>query len=130
MRITLCGSLKFEQAFKDWSRDLTLSGHVPYSVSVYPSDAGGKDWYKPEQKVTLDLMHLAKIDNSDAIAVLNVDGYVGESTIKEVAWARIKGKPVFWLMMQPTANTPSGPLIQRDDGNAAELLDVNLYAPL
>ena len=97
MRITLCGSAKFEQAFKEWNKNLTLAGHVVYSLSCYPSDFGGKDWYSPEQKLMLDRVHKAKIDNSDAIFVLDVDGYVGPSTASEVKHAMETGKRVIYL---------------------------------
>ena len=98
MRITLCGSARFEREFHDWDEDLTMAGHVVYSLAIYPSSkAGVKDWYDEKQKVTLDLIHLAKIDNSDAVVVINVGGYVGQSTAREVEWARIKGKTIYYV---------------------------------
>lgn len=51
----------------------------------------------PEEKRRFDLVHFEKIDNSDAIVVLNVDGYIGDSTTREVEWARMKRKDVYWL---------------------------------
>lgn len=98
MRITLCGSAKFEQEFKEWNELLTLAGHVVYSLAVYPSDHGGdKDWYTPSEKTMLDLVHKRKIDNSEAILVLNVGGYIGESTQSEILHAVDHGKQVYWL---------------------------------
>lgn len=96
MRITLCGSAKFEKEFKDWNRTLTLAGHVVYSLACYPSDCGGKDWYTVDEKSMLDVMHLAKIDNSDAIVVINKDYYLGESTKREILYARSKEKLVYY----------------------------------
>ena len=92
MKITLCGSAKFEEAFKKANEKLSLAGHIVYSLAVYPSDKGGKDWYSPEQKAALDEVHLAKIDASDAIYVLAPGGYIGESTQREIDYARKKGK--------------------------------------
>ena len=98
MRITLCGSAKFEDEFHDYNEKLTLSGHVVYGLAAYPSKhANNKDWYSEEQKQTLDLIHFAKIDNSDAIVVLNVNGYIGFSTKREIEYARIKGKKEFYI---------------------------------
>lgn len=97
MIITLCGSARFEKEFKDWNLKLSMAGHVVFSLTAYPSDYGGKDWYTPEQKQKLDLIHFAKITASDAILVLNVDNYIGESTSREIAWARLQLKNVFWL---------------------------------
>lgn len=98
MRITLCGSARFEKEFKEWNEKLTIAGHVVYELAVHPSQKeGNKDWYDEQTKIMLDLAHLAKIDNSDAIVVIDVDGYVGFSTGREIQWARMKGKRVFWI---------------------------------
>jgi hypothetical protein len=92
MKITLCGSAKFEKEFKVANERLTLAGHVVYSLAVYPSDKNGKDWYNAKQKEILDKVHLAKIDASDAIYVLAPGGYIGESTQREIDYARKQGK--------------------------------------
>ena len=42
----------------------------------------------------LDEMHLAKIDMADEIFVINPGGYVGQSTSREIAYARSRGKTV------------------------------------
>lgn len=96
MKITLCGSARFEAGFKRWNELLTLDGHVVYSLSVYPSDKIGKDWYTEDQKKMLDAVHKLKIDNSDAIVVIDEDGYIGESTRSEIEHAKQNGKLVFY----------------------------------
>lgn len=103
MKITLCGSTRFIDAFAEWNRRLTLAGHVVYALSMHGRQVA--DIGKPvdlqvvtdKDKVVLDLAHLAKIEESDAILVLNVGGYYGESTTREIAWARMRGKAVYWL---------------------------------
>ena len=45
----------------------------------------------------LDDMHLRKIDMADEIYVINVDGYIGESTKREIAYAEKTGKNVNYL---------------------------------
>lgn len=98
MIITLCGSARFEQAFKDWSELLGLNGHAAFTLAVYPSDKGDKkDWYTQEQKRALDLCHFEKIIASRAVLILNVGGYIGESTSNELAFARRFDKLVYWL---------------------------------
>lgn len=98
MKITLCGSAKFEKEFKEANKALSLAGHIVYSLAIYPSDMGGnKDWYSEEQKVILDLTHIAKIDNSDAIFVLDYKGYIGESTRREIAYAKMQHKMIYYL---------------------------------
>jgi hypothetical protein len=94
MKVTLCGSAKYEKEFREWDRVLTLAGHTVYNLAVYPSEMGGKDWYTPKQKAVLDAVHRAKIDNSDCILVLNVDGYIGESTSREIVYATQHGKSI------------------------------------
>lgn len=97
MKITLCGSTRFEKQFKEWNERLTLVGHVVHSITVYPSDKGGKkEWYTDDQKVAFDRAHKRKIADSDAILVLNVDGYIGESTVSEIAHAQFLSKKVFY----------------------------------
>jgi hypothetical protein len=106
MRITLCGSAKFEEEFHEWNEKLTLLGtHVVYGLAVLPSWKGGqKDWYTEEQKLKLDTVHLMKILNSDAIVVLNRNNYIGESTRREIAWATSIGKPAFYIEGIPNAS--------------------------
>lgn len=98
MKITLCGSARFEEYFKFWNEMLSLYGHTVYTLSVYPSQKEvGKDWYSEEEKVTLDQVHLDKISNSEAILVLNPFAYIGESTLREIKFALQTGKEVFCL---------------------------------
>ena len=42
-------------------------------------------------------MHKAKIDLADAIFVINVDGYIGESTKNEIEYAKKHNKEIFYL---------------------------------
>lgn len=95
MKITLCGSARFESGFKLANERLSLAGHVVYSLAVYPSDKNGqKTWYTDDQKATLDRVHLEKILNSDAIYVIAPGGYIGESTKREIEYAKRHGKKV------------------------------------
>ena len=48
-------------------------------------------------KAMLDDMHKAKIDMSDEIFVINVDGYIGDSTRSEIEYAKRTGKAVRFL---------------------------------
>lgn len=97
MKITLCGSTKFLDAFKDWDAILTMGGHTVYSICYGMVNNSETNDERAEKKRRLDLVHLDKIDESDAILVLNVDGYYGESTTRELEWARIHRKDIYWL---------------------------------
>lgn len=94
MKITLCGSVsRFRDLYHDFNSGLTLAGHVIYSCTQLGVDAPLEE----EHKRRLDMIHLNKIVESDAIAVLNPGDYVGESTHREIDWALLLGKEVFYL---------------------------------
>lgn len=48
----------------------------------------------PEQKAILDALHLRKIDLANRVLIVNPGGYVGDSTRREIAYARAAGKPI------------------------------------
>lgn len=98
MIITLCGSARFEKHFKIWNEVLSLAGHEVFGLAAYPSDYNGvKSWYSEKQKATLDQVHKRKIAASDAIVVLNVYAYIGDSTMSEIDHALLKRKRIYPL---------------------------------
>lgn len=98
MKLTLCGSARFEPYWHEANKQLGLAGHICYSLMTFPSVEGSKTWYTEDQKWTLDLAHLAKIEESDGVVMLNIDGYLGESSLRELQWARIRNKKIFWVL--------------------------------
>lgn len=94
MKITLCGSTKFKKEYEEWNKKLSLSGHLVYSVGYFEHSG---DVLTDGQKEILDLMHLQKILESDAIYVLDVDEYIGSSTAREIKWAEMNNKTVYRL---------------------------------
>ena len=94
--ITLCGSTRFKEQFLEQQKRLTLEGNVVISVGLF-GHSGDEEVWKPGMKEMLDKMHLQKIDMADEIFVINVGGYIGESTRREIAYAESKGKPVRYL---------------------------------
>lgn len=100
MKITLCGSTRFKEQYQTANTELSLRGHVVYTVSWAKEDESAATpgaQMDPIQKENLDLVHLAKILNSDAILVVH-DGsfYVGSSTRREIVWAQMNGIDVYW----------------------------------
>lgn len=100
--VCLCGSTRFMEAYQDANLEETLAGRIVLSVGCNTkSDAdlfGGK--LPSEQaalKEQLDRLHKQKIDLADEILVLNVDGYIGESTRSEIAHAKAQGKTARYL---------------------------------
>ncbi len=96
MILTLCGSARFERHWHEANKQLGLSGHICFSLMTFPSIEGNKTWYTPTQKQTLDLAHLAKIESSHGVVMLNIDRYLGESSLRELEWARMRHKTVYW----------------------------------
>ena len=95
MIITLCGSTRFKDEFLAVQRDLTLQGHIVLSVGLF-AHADSED-LTVEDKIRLDNLHKEKINMSDAIFVINKDGYIGESTYSEIDWANRMKKQIFFL---------------------------------
>lgn len=94
--VTLCGSTRFKEQFMEAQKRLTLEGCIVISVGLF-GHSGDADVWKPGVKEMLDDMHLRKIDLADEIFVINVGGYIGESTRREIAYAQATGKPVKYL---------------------------------
>ena len=94
--ITLCGSTRFRDAFMEAQKRLTLEGNIVISVGMF-GHAGDDEVWKPGTKEMLDDMHKRKIDMADEIYVINVGGYIGESTRSEIEYARRTGKTVRYL---------------------------------
>ena len=83
--------------YHEWNMKLTMAGHIVYSVVIATtSDKSGID-EDVNLKRHLDLIHLAKIEESDAIFVIDVGNYIGESTKREIEWATIREKRIFCL---------------------------------
>jgi len=94
--VTLCGSTKFYDAFQLANLKETMEGRIVLSVGSFMRSEQPPMGCTPEQKDALDELHFDKISMSDEILVLNVDGYVGESTRNEIALAIMLNKPIRW----------------------------------
>ena len=92
--ITLCGSTRFKDDFERINKELTLLGNIVISVGCF-GHAG--DTFTEEQKIMLDDIHKRKIDMSDAIYVINKDGYIGKSTRSEIKYALNRGKQIIYM---------------------------------
>jgi hypothetical protein len=101
--ITLCGSTKFKDEFIKAQKDLTLKGNIVISVGLFGHSGDDEVWENMDEgtltktKEMLDDMHKRKIDLADEIFVINVGGYIGESTKSEIEYAKSAGKKVNYL---------------------------------
>ena len=94
--ITLCGSTRFKDAFIEAQKRLTLEGNIVISVGLF-GHSGDDEVWTPGTKDMLDDMHKRKIDMDDEIYVINVGGYIGESTRGEIEYAKKNGRGVRYL---------------------------------
>ena len=76
--ITLCGSTRFKDQFLEVQKRLTLEGNIVISVGLF-GHSGDEEVWTEGTKEMLDNMHKRKIDMADAIYVINVGSYIGES---------------------------------------------------
>lgn len=101
--ITLCGSTRFKEEFLNVQKDLTLKGNIVLSVGLFGHSGDSEVWENMDEgtltktKEMLDDMHKRKIDMADEIFVINVNGYIGESTKSEIEYAKSLGKRVNYL---------------------------------
>lgn len=93
--ITLCGSIKFKDEFLKVQEKLTLDGNIVFTPNFFNSIK--KEEINLDTKKMLDEMHKQKIDMSNEIYVINLGGYIGESTKSEIEYAKMKGKKVNYL---------------------------------
>ena len=91
--VTICGSMRFEEQMQA----IALKLEIDYGFNILQCI------YNPEKtdisdigKQTLANAHLQKIDLSDAIYVVDIDHYIGESVKREIAYVKSKGKEILF----------------------------------
>jgi hypothetical protein len=100
--VCLCGSTRFVDEFNRQRRELTERGEIVLSIEIVTTQAREHDpqHADPALKARLDELHKRKIDLADYVLVLNVGGYIGDSTRSEIGYAAAHGKAVRYL--EPT----------------------------
>ncbi len=93
--VALCGSTRFKADFERANRNLTLGGHIVLAPGVF-GHADGIE-LSEASKTALDALHLRKIDLADEVIVVCPNGYLGESTKREIAYAERTGKPISYI---------------------------------
>lgn len=92
--VAVCGSYKFWDKIQEVSERLELE--KGYAVIGIVPHVLNRELTQNEKNL-LGELHLSKIDLSDAVFVVNVGGYIGESVRKEIEYARAKGKEILYL---------------------------------
>ena len=99
--VCLCGSVKFADAFEEANVTETLNGNIILSIGCNMKTDKRFELQsikqQTETKNKLDELHKRKIDLADEVLILNVGGYIGESTRSELEYAIAHNKVVRYL---------------------------------
>lgn len=90
---TICGSMKFAEKMKKVAKKLETENGYKILQCVYVDDINkltNEDIKKLQEE------HYRKIDISDGIYVVNVNGYIGESVRKEIEYAKQANKEILY----------------------------------
>lgn len=94
--VCLCGSTRFSEAFRKANFDETLAGNIVLTIGCdFKSDEA--IGLTEDDKKRLDELHKRKIDLSNEVLVLNVDGYIGDSTRSEIEYAKERNVVIRYL---------------------------------
>ena len=99
--ICLCGSSRFIETFAVLAWEFEKQGKITlglhYLPPSYPTKVSDHIAEAEGVSAKMDELHLSKIDLADEIFIINVNGYIGESTTREIAYAKSQGKPIEYL---------------------------------
>lgn len=90
--ITLCGSMRFLKEMQDIALNLEIKQDYCVLVPVGDIDIPLSE----EDKERLSAAHFKKIDISDAVYIVNIGGYIGESVSKELRYAQEHNKEIIY----------------------------------
>lgn len=91
--ITICGSLRYQDKMMEVAQDKALEGYCVLTP-VYQVNNDIK--VSKVQVNRLKKAHLKRIDMCDTVLVLNIDNYIGESTKKEIEYAKKLNKRIIY----------------------------------
>ena len=90
--VTLCGSMRFLKQMQEIALELEMKqGYcvlTPIGEKTVP--------ISEEEIEKLAQAHFKKIDMSDVVYVVNIDGYIGEAVSREVCYAQKHHKEIIF----------------------------------
>lgn len=89
--VTICGSMKFEKEMQKIAFDLETRHNMVVLQCVYNND---NNQISEAEINALAKAHHRKIEISDAIYVVDIQGYIGNSVSEEIKFAEARGKEV------------------------------------
>lgn len=93
--ICLCGSTKFKDVFLEIKTLCMDLGAIVLTPEVY-GHSDELDFSTIQAEILREL-HYFKIGLSDYVIIINIDGYIGESTLDEIDFANEVEVPVYYL---------------------------------
>ena len=90
--VTLCGSMRFAKQMQEIALRLEAEQGDCVLTPV------GEKIAHPSQREIENLAqaHFKKIDMSDAVYIVNIDGYIGESVSRELRYAQEHNKEIIY----------------------------------
>lgn len=92
--ITVCGSCRFKKEMAVITEKMALKGNC--MLTPIELAKPNKEAYTEDDALMLDKIHKEKIKLSDAILVVNVDGYIGNSANGEIEYAKSLNKEILY----------------------------------
>jgi hypothetical protein len=105
--VTLCGSSRFCGVMAVMAWEFEKLGQIALGLHLLPQEYCEKKGMVPDEdgnihhigeqegvEEAMDTLHFKKIEMADSIYVVNVGGYIGESTAREIEYAKHLGKPI------------------------------------
>ena len=90
--VTMCGSMRFAKQMQEIALELEVKqGYcvlTPVGDAVVP--------LSEKDKENLNAAHFKKIDMSDAVYIVNIGGYIGESVSRELRYAQVHNKEIVY----------------------------------
>lgn len=91
--ITVCGSYKFKDEIKKITEKMELEGNCVLTPIDLTKPSGE---YTEDDFIMLGKLHKEKIKLADAILVVDVNGYIGNSTSTEIEYAKSLNKEILY----------------------------------
>jgi hypothetical protein len=104
--VCFCGSSRFvcQMAVLMWEYE--KAGYIALGLHLMPKGYGEAKGYGENYdhlaelegiNIQMDELHKRKIDIADIVFIVNIDGYIGDSTRSEIAYAEAHGKEIRYL---------------------------------
>lgn len=91
--VTICGSMRFANEMIKIAGDLEKKHGWCVIQCVYDIDQAT---ISKEETDNIINAHWKKIDLSDAVYIVNINGYIGNSTQGEIEYAKTQGKEIIY----------------------------------